>query len=64
MVRILIFGHVSEHRDATNVLEHLAIALSTIHIQHIIFTLYDPKQDFDSKSETSEHISYSLKFIR
>ncbi|KAF2869244.1 putative tetrahydrofolylpolyglutamate synthase [Massariosphaeria phaeospora] len=48
LVRILIFSQVSEQRDAAIVLERLATTLSTIHIHHVIFTLYDPEQDFDS----------------
>ncbi|KAI0571620.1 FolC Folylpolyglutamate synthase [Pyrenophora tritici-repentis] len=48
LVRILIFSQVSEQRDAKIVLERLATALSTIRIHHVIFTLYDPEQDFDS----------------
>jgi hypothetical protein len=48
LIRILIFSQVSEQRDAKIVLERLATALSTIHIHHVIFTLYDPEQDFDS----------------
>ena len=47
-VRILIFGQVSKQRDAKLVLEQLATALSPIRIDHVIFTSYDPKQDFDS----------------
>ncbi|RKK97131.1 hypothetical protein BFJ68_g14140 [Fusarium oxysporum] len=46
--RILIFSQVSEQRDAAIVLERLATALNTVHIHHVIFTLYDPQQDFDS----------------
>jgi folylpolyglutamate synthase len=53
----LIFSHVSEQRDAAIVLEHLATSLSTVHIHHVIFTLYDPAQDFDSDSATGKNIS-------
>lgn len=28
----------------------MAEALSTVHIQHVIFTLYDPRQHFDSQT--------------
>ncbi|XP_014550968.1 hypothetical protein COCVIDRAFT_42651 [Bipolaris victoriae FI3] len=64
LVRILIFSQVSEQRDAKIVLERLATTLSTIHIHHVIFTLYDPEQDFDSttavvsKSEDTLHKAF------
>ncbi|KAJ8118410.1 hypothetical protein OPT61_g620 [Boeremia exigua] len=47
-VRILIFSQVSEQRDSTVVLEQLANDLSSVHIHHVIFTNYDPQQDFES----------------
>ena len=47
-VRILIFSQISKQRDAKLVLERLATTLSPIHIDHAIFTLYDPQQDLDS----------------
>lgn len=47
-VRILVFSQISKQRDAKLVLERLAAALSPIHIDHVIFTLYDPQQDLDS----------------
>lgn len=59
--RILIFSQVSEQRDAAIVLERLATALGTVHIHHVIFTLYDPEQDFDST--TGEHKPHSYNFI-
>ncbi|KAF2663023.1 folylpolyglutamate synthase [Lophiostoma macrostomum CBS 122681] len=47
-VRILIFSQFSEQRDAAIVLERLATTLSTIQIHYVIFTLYDPEQNFES----------------
>ncbi|KAI4913580.1 hypothetical protein J4E90_005299 [Alternaria incomplexa] len=47
-VSILVFSQVSKQRHAKLVLERLAIALSPIHIDHVIFTLYDPQQDLAS----------------
>ena len=46
--RILIFSQVSDQRDGAIVLERLATALSGVQIDHAIFTLYDPKQNYDS----------------
>lgn len=46
-VQILIFSQVSKQRDTKLVLERLATALSPIRIDHVIFTSYDAKQDFD-----------------
>ncbi|PHH74888.1 hypothetical protein CDD80_2770 [Ophiocordyceps camponoti-rufipedis] len=46
--RILIFGQVSKQRDGAIVVKQLAKALSPARISHVIFTLYDPKEDFDA----------------
>lgn len=53
--RVLIFSQLSRARDTTTVLKCLATALSTVHIQHVIFTRYDPRQDFESQTGTEEH---------
>ncbi|KAH7078495.1 folylpolyglutamate synthase [Paraphoma chrysanthemicola] len=53
--RILIFSQITEQRDATVVLERLASTLSTIRIHHVIFTIYDPQQDFSSTSAVASN---------
>ncbi|XPS92844.1 Tetrahydrofolate synthase [Ascochyta lentis] len=65
VARILIFSQVSEQRDSQIVLEQLANDLSAVHIHHVIFTNYDPKQDFESattimaKPEDTSHVTFS-----
>lgn len=44
--RVLIFGHVSDTRDAVQLVTQLAQALSTTQIDCIMFTHYDPNQNF------------------
>ncbi|KAF2257735.1 putative tetrahydrofolylpolyglutamate synthase [Lojkania enalia] len=49
--RILIFGHVTEQRDATAVIRSLASSFQPGDIQIAIFTMYDPVQDFEATTE-------------
>jgi hypothetical protein len=44
--KVLIFGHVSNTRDAAQLVTRLAKALSTTRIDCVIFTHYEPSQDF------------------
>jgi hypothetical protein len=48
LVRILIFSQVSKQRDPASVLKRLATAIRIVHIDYVIFTWYDPEQEFDS----------------
>ncbi|KAM6524729.1 Folylpolyglutamate synthetase, variant 2 [Fusarium falciforme] len=45
--RILIFGQVSNQSNGVSVLKRLANELCRAQIHHVIFTLYDPRQEFD-----------------
>ncbi|KAI4626960.1 uncharacterized protein J4E87_004301 [Alternaria ethzedia] len=60
-VRILVFSQISKQRDAKLVLERLAAALSPIHIDHVIFTLYDPQQDLDSPAAVVDESEDALQ---
>ncbi|KAH7119933.1 putative tetrahydrofolylpolyglutamate synthase [Dendryphion nanum] len=60
-VRILIFGQVSKQRSAVTVIERLAKTLKAVHIDHVIFTTYDPKQDLDSPDEIVERPDDALQ---
>ncbi|OBS25954.1 hypothetical protein FPOA_06486 [Fusarium poae] len=52
LARILIFSQISKERDSTMVLKRLATALGPVDIHHVIFTLYDPRQDLESATAT------------
>ncbi|KAL6364827.1 hypothetical protein LRP88_00800 [Fusarium phalaenopsidis] len=59
--RVLIFGQVSNQRDGVAVVHRLATALCRVQIRHVIFTLYDPKQGFESTSgQNKPHSSKAM----
>ena len=45
--RVLVFSHISEHRDATAVLQSLVLALKShkAHFSHVIFTTFDESEN-------------------
>ena len=53
-LRILIFTQVSKARNTAIVLKQLAIALSTVHIQHVIFTRCDPRQQLEFQTDRED----------
>ena len=46
--RVLIFGQVSKQRDPPTVARSLAASFRSEDIETVIFTLYDPVQDFEA----------------
>lgn len=47
VARALIFSQISQQRDTAKVLKVLAATLSSVHISHVVFTMYSPRQEFD-----------------
>ncbi|KAH7412583.1 putative tetrahydrofolylpolyglutamate synthase [Cadophora sp. MPI-SDFR-AT-0126] len=61
VARILIFSHITDHRDAAAVFERLATSLVNNGIQYVIFTTYERGQDTDAANIMRIHLT-SLEF--
>lgn len=61
--RVLIFGQLSNHRDAIPVLDSLAVCLKPVHFEKVIFTLC--QSSYDRAQPDQSHVKgMSIKFSR